>query len=113
MNEMTMSHTSKVHTNGADHSNDLKNVFGSNVFNDAVMRKRLPKAAYAALHKTIDEGSTLEIGTANAVASEMRKWAMERGATHYTHWFQPLTGITAEKHDSFLVPGKDGTAIIE
>ena len=113
MNEMTLSHASKIHSNGADHTQDLKNTFGSNVFNDAVMRKRLPKAAYAALRKTIEEGSKLEIGTANAVAAEMKKWALERGATHYTHWFQPLTAITAEKHDSFLAPQKDGTAIME
>jgi len=113
MNEITFAPTSKVRSNGADHTHDLKNTFGSNVFNDAVMRKRLPKAVYAALRKTIEEGSTLQIGTANAVAAEMKKWALERGATHYTHWFQPLTAITAEKHDSFLAPQKDGTALME
>ncbi len=112
MNESTLNRP-KVYTNGADHSNDLKNTFGANVYNEALMKKRLPAKVFAALKKTIDEGSALEIGTANAVAADMRKWAMERGATHYTHWFQPLTGITAEKHDSFLVPGKDGTALIE
>ena len=113
MNTITMNRTTKVQTNGADHTHDLKNIFGSNVFSDAVMRKRLPKAAYASLRKTIEEGTPLEIGTANAVAAEMKKWALERGATHYTHWFQPLTAITAEKHDSFLAPQKDGTAIAE
>ena len=104
---------SKIYSNGADHSHDLKNVFGANVFTDALMRKRLPKAAYASLRKTIEEGTPLQIGTANAVAAEMKKWALERGATHYTHWFQPLTGITAEKHDSFLAPQRDGTAFME
>src|SRR5690349_17105813 len=114
MSDITMSRpTSKIFTNGADHSNDLKNIFGHNVYNEATMKKRLPAKVFASLMKTIDEGSALDVATANAVASDMRKWAMERGATHYTHWFQPLTGITAEKHDSFLVPGKDGSALIE
>jgi glutamine synthetase len=111
MTEITMTR-SKMSTNGIDHSNELKNVFGANVYNEALMRKRLPKTVFAALKKTMDEGSTLEVGTANAVAADMKKWAMERGATHYTHWFQPLTGITAEKHDSFLEPQSDGSAIM-
>jgi glutamine synthetase len=113
MSEITMTKVPKIYTNGADHTNDLKNTFGHNVYNEATMKKRLPAKVFASIKKTMDEGTTLDVATANAVASDMRKWAMERGATHYTHWFQPLTGITAEKHDSFLVPGKDGTALIE
>src|SRR3989338_7128153 len=113
MTETLSVNRSKICSNGADHSNDLKNTFGANVFTDALMKKRLPKAAYASLRKTIEEGTPLQIGTANAVAAEMKKWALERGATHYTHWFQPLTGITAEKHDSFLAPQTDGTAFME
>ena len=113
MTKLTLANPPKMHTNGADHTDDLKNLFGSNVFNDYVMRKRLPKAAYQALRKTIEEGTPLQVETAKAVALEMKKWAMERGATHYTHWFQPLTSKTAEKHDSFMEPQKDGTAIME
>ena len=90
----------------------LSNVFGENVFNDAVMRARLPKATYKALKKTIEEGKPLDLDTANVVAHEMKEWAVEKGATHYTHWFQPLTGVTAEKHDAFLNPMDDGTAIL-
>ena len=88
-------------------------MFGSMVFNDSVMHDRLPKDIYRSLKKTIDEGKDLDIGVANVVASAMKDWAIENGATHYTHWFQPMTGITAEKHDSFISPQPDGTVIME
>lgn len=88
-------------------------MFGSMVFNDSVMHDRLPKDIYRSLKKTIDEGKELDIGVANVVASAMKDWAIENGATHYTHWFQPMTGITAEKHDSFISPQPDGTVIME
>jgi glutamine synthetase len=87
--------------------------FGSLVFNDKVQQTRLPKPAYRALRATITRGETLDAATADAVAAALKDWAVEHGATHYTHWFQPLTGITAEKHDSFLSPTNDGTAIAE
>src|SRR5580765_1206181 len=87
--------------------------FGSLVFNDKVQQDRLPKPAYRALRATITRGETLDVSTADAVATALKDWAVEHGATHYTHWFQPLTGITAEKHDSFLAPNSDGTAIAE
>jgi glutamine synthetase len=87
--------------------------FGSLVFNDKVQQARLPKAAYRALRATITRGETLDLSTADAVATALKDWAVEHGATHYTHWFQPLTGITAEKHDSFLSPTSDGGAIAE
>ena len=83
------------------------------VFNDKVMRARLPKEAYKAMRKTIDEGKRLDIDTANIVASAMKDWAVELGATHFTHWFQPMTGITAEKHDSFISTQPDGSVIME
>lgn len=86
--------------------------FGSNVFNDEVMRERLPKPVYTALKKTIQDGQPLDISVANSVAHAMKEWAIEKGCTHYTHWFQPLTGITAEKHDSFLTPQGDGAVIM-
>ncbi len=91
----------------------LSEIFGSNVFNDAVMRERLPKATYKALRKTIDDGLPLNLEIAEIVASCMKDWAIEKGATHYTHWFQPMTGITAEKHDSFINPTSDGKVILE
>jgi glutamine synthetase len=87
--------------------------FGSLVFNDAVQESRLPKPAYHALRRTITHGESLDASVADAVAGAMKDWAVEHGATHYTHWFQPLTGITAEKHDSFLVPTSDGKAVAE
>ncbi len=87
--------------------------FGSNVFNDAVMRERLPKVAYTALEKTISEGLPLEPEVAEIVANAMKDWAAEKGATHFTHWFQPLTGITAEKHEAFIVPTSEGRAMME
>ncbi|MBQ9673628.1 MAG: glutamine synthetase III [Ruminococcus sp.] len=88
-------------------------IFGSMVFNDTTMKERLPKATYKALKKTIDLGEPLDISVANVVANAMKDWAIEKGCTHYTHWFQPMTGITAEKHDSFLDPDNDGNAIME
>ena len=88
-------------------------VFGSLVFNDAVMQERLPKAVYKSLHETIANGKDIDPTVADVVASAMREWAVENGATHYTHWFQPMTGITAEKHDSFLSPDGNGGAILE
>ncbi|MBQ2813317.1 MAG: glutamine synthetase III [Clostridia bacterium] len=92
---------------------DVPEIFGSLVFNDDVMSARLPREIYKSLHKTIEEGKALDITVANAVAAAMKDWAIEQGATHYTHWFQPLTGITAEKHDSFLTPQPDGRVIME
>ncbi len=92
---------------------DVTEIFGSNVFNDRVMKERLPKDTYKALKKTIQEGLPLSLEVANVVASAMKDWAIEKGATHYTHWFQPLTGRTAEKHDSFIAPTEDGTVIME
>lgn len=94
-------------------SNCLPEVFGSMVFNDCVMRERLPEDVYQALQKTIEEGTELDINAANVIANAMKDWAIEKGATHYTHWFQPMTGITAEKHDSFLSPLPDGRAVLE
>jgi glutamine synthetase len=79
--------------------------FGALVFNDKVQQERLPKAVYRALRATITRGEALDAATADAVAVALKDWAVEHGATHYTHWFQPMTGITAEKHDSFLSPG--------
>jgi glutamine synthetase len=87
--------------------------FGSLVFSDAVQEKRLPKAAYEALRRTIIRGEALDPSVADAVAAAVKDWAVEHGATHYTHWFQPLTGITAEKHDSFLNPTANGKAVTE
>ncbi len=92
---------------------DVPEIFGSLVFNDSVMSQRLPADTYVSLHKTIEEGKALDLTVANAVAAAMKDWAIEKGATHYTHWFQPLTGITAEKHDSFLSPQPDGRVIME
>ncbi len=89
------------------------NVFGSLVFNDAEQEKRLPKPVYHALRRTITQGQPLDASVADAVASALKDWAVEHGATHYTHWFQPLTGITAEKHDSFLAPTANGKAVAE
>lgn len=88
-------------------------IFGSMVFNDHVMKERLPGATYRSLHETIRRGAPLDVEVANVVANAMKDWAIERGATHYTHWFQPLTGITSEKHDSFINPTKDGRVIME
>ncbi len=92
---------------------DVSGYFGSMVFDDRVMKASLSAGVYRSLRKTIDQGAKLDIGVANAVASAMKDWAVARGATHYTHWFQPLTGITAEKHDSFISPSPDGGVIME
>ena len=92
---------------------NVPEIFGSMVFNDATMKERIPKATYKALKKTIDLGEPLDISVANVVANAMKDWAVEKGCTHYTHWFQPMTGVTAEKHDSFIDPVGDGTAIME
>ncbi len=92
---------------------ELTEVFGSNVFSDKVMKERLPKEIYKALKETIEKGTPLRPDVADVVANAMKDWAIEKGATHYTHWFQPLTGITAEKHDSFISPAGDGSVILE
>ena len=91
----------------------VTSIFGSMVFDDTVMRARLPKETYKALQRTIKQGKHLDISVANVVANAMKDWAIEKGATHYTHWFQPMTGITAEKHDSFISPTSDGKIIME
>nr|WP_297766695.1 glutamine synthetase III [uncultured Butyrivibrio sp.] len=91
----------------------LTEEFGSLVFNDKIMRERLPKDIYKAVHKTIEKGTHLELEVANCVAATMKEWAVENGATHFTHWFQPMTGLTAEKHDSFISPTGDGKVIME
>ena len=91
---------------------NVPELFGSNVFNDDVMKERLPKPVYKALKATIENGETLDSSMANAVAHAMKEWAIEKGCTHYTHWFQPLTGITAEKHDSFITPDGDGRVMM-
>ncbi|MEE1018603.1 MAG: glutamine synthetase III, partial [Acutalibacteraceae bacterium] len=93
----------------------MKNVpeeFGSMVFNDKVMQQKLPKDVYKKLKQTIKNGKPLELDIANVVAHAMKEWAIEKGATHFTHWFQPLTGVTAEKHDSFITPDGDGNVIM-
>ena len=87
--------------------------FGSMVFNDDVMKERLPKDVYKALRRTVDEGKDLDINIANAVANAMKNWAIEKGCTHYTHWFQPMTGITAEKHEAFIAPAAGGKVLLE
>ena len=92
---------------------DIHAVFGSMVFNDAAMQERLPKDVYKALKRTIAQGKHLDLDVGNVVANAMKDWAVERGVTHYTHWFQPLTGVTAEKHDSFIAPDGTGSIIME
>lgn len=91
----------------------IGNIFGKNVFNDSVMKARLPKETYKEVRRAIDDGKRLDIETANVVANAMKDWAVENGATHFTHWFQPMTGVTAEKHDSFISPEKNGSVIME
>ena len=91
----------------------VKEYFGCNVFDDREMKANLPAKVYQSLKKTIDEGAVLDVSVANIVAEAMKEWALKKGATHYTHWFQPLTGITAEKHDSFISPSPDGGVIME
>jgi glutamine synthetase len=92
---------------------NITDLFGCMVYNDSVMKERLPGNIYKALKKTMSQGSHLELDVANAVAASMKDWAIEKGATHYTHWFQPMTGTTAEKHDSFISPAGDGKIIME
>ena len=93
---------------------NVADIFGEDVFTDKVMQERLPKKVYRALRKTIEEGKELDLATADVIAAAMKDWAIEKGATHYTHWFQPLTGVTAEKHDSFITaPREDGTILME
>ena len=92
---------------------NIPKLFGSMVFNEAVMRARLPQDVYKSLKKTMQQGTRLELGVANVVAGAMKDWAVEKGATHYTHWFQPMTGVTAEKHDSFIAPSGDSKIIME
>jgi len=91
----------------------IKELFGVNVFNEEVQRARLPKPVFKALQKTIRQGQPLDPTSADAVANAMKDWAIEKGATHFTHIFQPMTGLTAEKHDSFLAPTGSGSAIVE
>ena len=98
---------------GQSDMDKVSEIFGSNVFNDSVMKERLPKSVYEALKSTIKEGKTIDSSIADSVALGMKEWAMEKGATHFTHWFQPLTGITAEKHDSFISPTEDGHIIMD
>ncbi|MEG1458533.1 MAG: glutamine synthetase III, partial [Acetivibrio sp.] len=93
--------------------NVIEQVFAKDVFNDAVMRERLPKPLYKKLKEIIEKDKDLDTEIAGAVAHAMKEWALERGATHYSHWFQPMTGITAEKHDSFISPTGDGNVILE
>ena len=92
---------------------NVEEIFGSKVFDESVMREKLAKDTFRELEKTIREGKQLNIKIANAVAHAMKEWALEQGATHYTHWFQPMTGVTAEKHDGFINPDKDGKVIME
>src|SRR5690242_2043505 len=99
----------KAETSGAA----LTDTFGSLVFNEDVQQARLPKTVFSALRRTVTNGEPMEPAVADAVATALKEWAVEHGATHYTHWFQPLTGITAEKHDSFLSPTGDGKAVAE
>ena len=91
----------------------IPELYGSLVFNDRIMREKLPKDVYKALRKTIDNNLPLELNVANSVAVAMKEWAVENGATHYTHWFQPMTGFTAEKHDSFITPVGGGQIIMD
>ena len=96
----------------ANCANKLPDIFGSMVFDDRAMRQRLPKETYRALRNTIENGKKLDVNIANVVANAMKDWAVERGCTHFTHWFQPMTGVTAEKHDSFISASSDGSVIM-
>ena len=91
---------------------NVADIFGENVFNDAVMQERLPKKIYKKLHEVMEEGKELDLETADVVAHEMKEWAIEKGATHYSHWFQPLTGVTAEKHDAFITAPMDNGKVL-
>ena len=92
---------------------NVPELFGSDVFNEATMKQRLDPDVYCAWKQCIRTGSPLQLSVANEIAEAMKNWATEKGATHYTHWFQPMTGITAEKHDSFITPAEDGKGIME
>lgn len=92
---------------------NLPEIFGSDVFNEATMRQRLSPAIFQAWKRCVENGSALELDTANHIADAMKDWATEKGATHFTHWFQPMTGVTAEKHDSFLTPAGEGRILME
>ena len=109
--------TERAHVNGTSRVNfketPARQIFGINVFSDDVMRARLPENVYQALRNTLKKGAPLDPTVADMVATVMKEWAIEKGATHYTHWFQPMTGLTAEKHDSFLSPTEAGSAIAE
>ena len=94
-------------------NNVIEQVFGKDVFNDEVMQAKLPKDVYKSWKKTLESGADLDIEIANVVAHAMKEWALEHGATHYTHWFQPMTGVTAEKHDSFLSPASESKPVLE
>ena len=96
----------------SEHLN-VPEIFGSDVFNEAVMRQRLPEAVFSAWKSCINTGAQLPLQVANEIAEAMKVWAIEKGATHYSHWFQPMTRITAEKHDSFISPTGDGRVIME
>src|SRR5436190_12280726 len=106
--------TSKHQLNRVDFkTTHIKDLFGANVFNEEIQRQRLPKPVFRALQKTIKHGAPLDPAIADSVATAMKDWAMEKGATHFTHLFQPMTGLTAEKHDSFMQPTADGKAFTE
>ena len=92
---------------------NISEIFGENVFSMSVMRERLPKAAYAEMLDVMEHGGNISMATADIVANAMKDWAVEKGATHYTHWFQPLTGVTAEKHDSFITPPDDSKTLLQ
>ena len=92
---------------------NVPELFGSMVFNEEVMRQRLPYEVFKSLKKTVEEGKEIDPSIADAVANAMKDWAIEKGATHYTHWFQPLTGVTAEKHDYFIAPVPGGKVVME
>ena len=93
--------------------NNVKELFGSMVFNDSVMKERLPEDTYKKLREAVALGKGIDRSVADTVANAMKDWAIEKGATHFSHWFQPMTGITAEKHDSFIAPTDDGHIIME
>ena len=106
--------SAKHHLNRVDFKKThIKDLFGTNVFNEEVQHQMLPKPVFKALQKTIKHGAALDPAIADSVAAAMKDWAMEKGATHFTHLFQPMTGLTAEKHDSFYAPTSDGSAVAE
>ena len=107
-----MNQTNGNGTNGNSMTSTI-DIYGSNVFNDSVMRQTLPKETYKSYRQTVDDGTPLDPQVADVMASVMKDWAIAKGATHFTHWFQPMTGITAEKHDSFIAPTADGRVIME